>query len=143
MLKYFVPSMLAQDTPSVICNTSSYAGLLTTGAQGFAGGVSYVASKHALTTLTESLCHEMRVMEPPSKISVHGLFPALVDTNFSERRLARTGLSQFLFVPSRLNPRIFWQWRTPSMRRRRRCRRSWLPTASSATRSGWGCRRGS
>ena len=104
MLKYFVPSMLAQDTPSVICNTSSYAGLLTTGAQGFAGGVSYVASKHALPTLTESLCHEMRVMEPPSKISVHGLFPALVDTNFSERRL--TSLYRFLFVPSRLSPRI-------------------------------------
>ena len=66
--------------------------------------MSYVASKHALTTLTESLCHEMRVMEPPSKISVHGLFPALVDTNFSERRL--TSLYRFLFVPSRLSPRM-------------------------------------
>ena len=49
MLKHFIPSMLEQDTECVVCNTSSYAGLINSASQGFAGGVSYVSSKHVRT----------------------------------------------------------------------------------------------
>jgi NADP-dependent 3-hydroxy acid dehydrogenase YdfG len=60
-LAHFIPGMLAQDTSCVVCNTSSYAGLLNTGAQGFAGGVSYTASKHALTGSCGRVCHSVPI----------------------------------------------------------------------------------
>jgi NAD(P)-dependent dehydrogenase (short-subunit alcohol dehydrogenase family) len=80
-LKCFVPEMQKQSTECVIVNTSSYAGLLNVSSQGFGGGVSYTASKHAVTVLTEALEHELR-LKPGNRIAVHGLFPAVVTTSF-------------------------------------------------------------
>ena len=50
VLKLFIPSMQAQQTPCVVTNTSSYGGLLNPSYQGFGSGVAYVASKHSVTS---------------------------------------------------------------------------------------------
>ena len=74
MLKLFIPSMQAQQTPCVVTNTSSYGGLLNPSYQGFGSGVAYVASKHSVTIVTEALEHQLRTTEG-NQITVHGLFP--------------------------------------------------------------------
>eukprot|EP01045_Picozoa_sp_COSAG04_P030614 COSAG04_NODE_5381_length_1636_cov_1.566688_2_plen_111_part_00 len=74
MLKLFIPSMQAQQTPCVVTNTSSYGGLLNPSYQGFGSGVAYVASKHSVTIVTEALEHQLRTTEG-NQVTVHGLFP--------------------------------------------------------------------
>ena len=90
MLKLFIPSMQAQQTPCVVTNTSSYGGLLNPSYQGFGSGVAYVASKHSVTIVTEALEHQLRTTEG-NQISVHGLFPAMVETGFKDNALDNLG----------------------------------------------------
>ena len=90
MLKLFIPSMQAQQTPCVVTNTSSYGGLLNPSYQGFGSGVAYVASKHSVTIVTEALEHQLRTTEG-NQITVHGLFPAMVETGFKDNALDNLG----------------------------------------------------
>ena len=90
VLKLFIPSMQAQQTPYVVTNTSSYGGLLNPSYQGFGSGVAYVASKHSVTIVTEALEHQLRTTEG-NQITVHGLFPAMVETGFKDNALDNLG----------------------------------------------------
>ncbi len=76
----FVPRMLAQNSECHIVNTASIAGLIS----GTGLGV-YKATKHAVVSLSETLCCELA--ERGSKIQVSVLCPAWVNTQImtSER----------------------------------------------------------
>ena len=58
--------------------------------QGFGSGVAYVASKHSVTIVTEALEHQLRTTEG-NQISVHGLFPAMVETGFKDNAMDNLG----------------------------------------------------
>ena len=76
-LRSFVPLMLRQDAPAHIVNTASVAGLVSAPMLGV-----YGASKHAVVCLTETLCHELRMVG--ARIGVTLLCPAYVNTGIAE-----------------------------------------------------------
>jgi NAD(P)-dependent dehydrogenase (short-subunit alcohol dehydrogenase family) len=76
-VKFFVPRMLAQQTPGHIINTASVAGLVTPQMLGV-----YNVSKHGVVALSETLYHDLRVAN--SDIGVTVLCPAFVDTGIND-----------------------------------------------------------
>lgn len=72
-VRTFVPIMLAQDTACHIINTASINGLVS----GVVNGI-YHVTKHAVVTLSETLCHELQRRGAQIKVSV--LCPAGVNT---------------------------------------------------------------
>lgn len=76
-VKHFVPRMLAQGEPGHIVNTASVAGLLNPPNMGV-----YNVSKHAVVSLTETLCHDLRAVN--SAIGVSCLCPAYVNTGIAQ-----------------------------------------------------------
>mmetsp|Transcript_9338 Transcript_9338/g.14961 ORF Transcript_9338/g.14961 Transcript_9338/m.14961 type:complete len:321 (-) Transcript_9338:230-1192(-) len=77
----FVPSMIAQNTPCYVVNTSSVAGLVGANAM-VDTGVPYVVAKTAVTSLTECLAVELRAKK--SKLTTHVLMPGMVKTGIIE-----------------------------------------------------------
>jgi NAD(P)-dependent dehydrogenase (short-subunit alcohol dehydrogenase family) len=79
-LRTFVPIMLNEATECHIVNTSSVAGLTSSTGNGL-----YAASKHAIVAISETLYHELRVMN--AQIGVSVLCPGWVHTRIfdSER----------------------------------------------------------
>jgi NAD(P)-dependent dehydrogenase (short-subunit alcohol dehydrogenase family) len=76
-IRSFVPRMLENQTESYIVNTASIAGL-TSGP-----GLSvYMASKHAVVSLTETLYHELTLRGANIRVSV--LCPGFVKTNIQD-----------------------------------------------------------
>mmetsp|Transcript_17838 Transcript_17838/g.33786 ORF Transcript_17838/g.33786 Transcript_17838/m.33786 type:complete len:329 (-) Transcript_17838:266-1252(-) len=90
----FVPSMIAQNTPCCVINTSSVAGLV--GANSFPfTGAPYVVAKTAVTALTECLGVELR--ERKTKVTAHVLMPGMVKTGImknSEETTKKLGNSK-------------------------------------------------
>ncbi len=72
-LRNFVPTMLKQGTPGHVVNTASVAGLLSAPMMGV-----YNVSKHAVVTATETLYHDLKIVE--AKIGCSVLCPAFVAT---------------------------------------------------------------
>ena len=80
----FLPHMLAQDSEGHIVNTASAAGL------GSRPGISpYVATKHAVIALTESLHHDLRAAD--SKLRASVLCPGRIRTPMMAAHLEREG----------------------------------------------------
>jgi NAD(P)-dependent dehydrogenase (short-subunit alcohol dehydrogenase family) len=75
-IHYFTPHMLKHGGPAHVVNTASVAGLLSAQMMGV-----YNVSKHAVVTMTESLFHDLRVVN--SKIGASVLCPAFVPTGIS------------------------------------------------------------
>ncbi|MCM3144730.1 SDR family NAD(P)-dependent oxidoreductase [Brevibacillus sp. MER 51] len=75
--KIFVPTMLKQGTECHIVNTASLAGLDTG-----PGNRIYRVSKHALVCLSETLYHELKMIQ--SKIGVSVLCPGFVQTQICD-----------------------------------------------------------
>jgi len=73
----FVPRMLAQKDACHIVNTASAAGLISV-----PGASVYGASKHGVVTLSESLHHELRLVQAAIGVSV--LCPAFVNTGIAD-----------------------------------------------------------
>lgn len=73
----FVPRMLKQGEPCHVVNTASVAGLLT-----YPGSGIYVASKHAVVALSETLQMEMQMAGLP--LGVSALCPGFVRTKIME-----------------------------------------------------------
>lgn len=69
----FVPRMLAQDREGHVVNTASLAGLISSPFLGV-----YNVSKHAIVTLSETLHHELALVNAKLKVSV--LCPGMVNT---------------------------------------------------------------
>ena len=90
----FVPAMVAQPHESVICATSSFAGLLNTSTLGIGAGAPYTISKHAVTLTMEALQHELRSManNENGKVRAHVLCPAAVNTNYNQAALKNNGM---------------------------------------------------
>jgi len=86
-LQAFLPGMVARDSGYVV-NTSSIDGLVTV-----RNATSYVAAKHAVTALSETLFRELE--EAGSAVGVSLLCPAAVDTDI---------LDSALHWPGRLGP---------------------------------------
>jgi NAD(P)-dependent dehydrogenase (short-subunit alcohol dehydrogenase family) len=86
-LQAFLPGMVARDSGYVV-NTSSIDGLVTV-----RNAASYVAAKHAVTALSETLFRELE--EAGSAVGVGLLCPAAVDTDI---------LHSLRHWPSRLGP---------------------------------------
>ena len=76
-LHYFTPIMLAHGREGHIVNTASMAGLLNAQLMGV-----YNVSKHAVVSMTETLAHDLRVVN--SKLGVSVLCPAFVPTGISQ-----------------------------------------------------------
>ena len=78
----FVPTMLAQDKPAVVVNTSSAAGLYNA-ANSRSGptDMAYTVAKNGVTLLTESLAAAMRSRDAP--ISAHVLCPFGTTSNIA------------------------------------------------------------
>ena len=76
-LRVFVPIMLEQDTECHIVNTASVAGLISGPGLG-----AYKVTKHAVVTLSETLCHELA--ERRAKVNVSVLCPGVVNTRIME-----------------------------------------------------------
>lgn len=76
-IHYFVPDMIKQGTPGHVVNTSSILGLVV----GPFLGV-YQTTKHAVLGVSETLHHELNMMQ--SKIKVSVLCPAAVNTKIAE-----------------------------------------------------------
>jgi len=76
-LHYFMPIMLKQDTEAHIVNTSSIAGLLSN-----SFNVPYAVSKHGVVALTESLYHELQILDANVKVSL--LCPGTVNTDIMD-----------------------------------------------------------
>jgi NAD(P)-dependent dehydrogenase (short-subunit alcohol dehydrogenase family) len=72
-LQAFLPGMVARDSGHVV-NTSSIDGLVTV-----RNATSYVAAKHAVTALSETLFRELE--EAGSAVGISVLCPAAVDTD--------------------------------------------------------------
>jgi len=85
-IRSFVPRMIAQSTPSAILITASAAGFLSS-----PFGADYLASKHAVVSIAESLALEFKSLRIPIRVGI--LCPGFVRTNilhsmreqFSER----------------------------------------------------------
>jgi NAD(P)-dependent dehydrogenase (short-subunit alcohol dehydrogenase family) len=76
-IRSFVPRMLEQGEEGYIVNTSSMAGLTSS------PGLSvYMASKHAVVSLTETLYHELRLRDASIGVSV--LCPGFVQTRIQD-----------------------------------------------------------
>lgn len=79
----FVPGLVERDSGYVV-NVASAAGLL-----GIPGGAPYVASKHAIVGMSESLYRELRATKSAVEVSV--VCPALVNTNIAHSERNRPG----------------------------------------------------
>lgn len=75
-VRCFVPVMLSQDCECHVVNTASAAGLISPQTMGV-----YNTSKHAVVTLTETLYHDLRLVN--AKVGVSVLCPAFVDTGIA------------------------------------------------------------
>jgi NAD(P)-dependent dehydrogenase (short-subunit alcohol dehydrogenase family) len=75
-VRCFVPVMLRQDCECHVVNTASAAGLISPQTMGV-----YNTSKHAVVTLTETLYHDLRLVN--AKVGVSVLCPAFVDTGIA------------------------------------------------------------
>ncbi|MEP7363649.1 MAG: SDR family NAD(P)-dependent oxidoreductase [Acidobacteriota bacterium] len=73
-IRSFVPRLLAQGVRSDILITASAAGLIS-----MPFGADYLASKHAVVSVAESLAQELRAIEAPIEVGV--LCPGFVRTN--------------------------------------------------------------
>lgn len=73
-IRTFVPIMLRQDTEGHVVNTASVAGLLSRPYMAI-----YQATKHAVVTITESLHHELSLLN--SKVRASVLCPGLIRTS--------------------------------------------------------------
>ena len=83
-IQTFLPHMLAQDSEGHIVNTASAAGL------GSRPGISpYVATKHAVIALSESLHHDLRAAD--SKLRASVLCPGRIRTPMMAEHLERAG----------------------------------------------------
>ena len=97
----FLPHMLAQDSEGHIVNTASAAGL------GSCPGISpYVATKHAVIALSESLHHDLRAAG--SKLRASVLWPGRVRTRMIARHIETAGegdaadLAASYFLPAQV-----------------------------------------
>lgn len=75
-VRCFVPIMLRQDCECHVVNTASAAGLVSPQTMGV-----YNVSKHAVVTLTETLYHDLRLIN--AKVGVSVLCPAFVNTGIA------------------------------------------------------------
>ncbi len=94
----FVPRMREAGAPGHIVNTASTAGIL-----GFPGISSYVAAKHAVVGLSQSLFHEFAMENSPLGVSV--LCPGVVDTNINSSTRNRPGVD-----PATVDGKMFTGW---------------------------------
>tara|TARA_R110002049_G_scaffold118212_1_gene272137 strand:- start:263 stop:1135 length:873 start_codon:yes stop_codon:yes gene_type:complete len=76
-VRAFVPAMVEQKQPGHIVNTASVAGLLSAPNMGI-----YNVSKHGVVALSETLYHDLRLVDSPLSVSV--LCPAFVPTGISQ-----------------------------------------------------------
>ena len=76
-VRCFVPLMLKQDCPCHVVNTASAAGLIAPQTMGV-----YNTSKHAVVALTETLYHDLRLVN--AKVGASVLCPAFVPTGIVE-----------------------------------------------------------
>lgn len=83
----FLPGLVLRNSGYIV-NTASAAGLM-----GVPGGAPYVASKHAVVGLSESLYRELRAMK--SSVGVSVLCPAAVDTRIAYAERNRPGHPYF------------------------------------------------
>lgn len=75
-VRCFVPIMLRQDRECQVVNTASVAGLISPQTMGV-----YNTSKHAVVALTETLYHDLRLVN--AKVGVSLLCPAFVNTGIA------------------------------------------------------------
>jgi len=75
-VRAFAPRLIAQDEGHIV-NTASVAGLISPPGMG-----AYCVSKHAVVTLSESLCHDLH--ERGSRVGVSVLCPAYVPTAIAD-----------------------------------------------------------
>ncbi len=94
----FIPRMREAGGPGHIVNTASTAGLL-----GFPGISSYVAAKHAVVGMSQSLFHEFAMEGSPLGVSV--LCPGVVDTQINSSTRNRPGVD-----PSTVDDNKFEGW---------------------------------
>ncbi|WP_083914030.1 SDR family NAD(P)-dependent oxidoreductase [Ilumatobacter nonamiensis] len=80
----FGPRMREAGEPGHFVNTASTAGLL-----GFPGIAPYVAAKHAVVGMTQSLWHELQ----PTALSASVLCPGIVSTNINTSERNRPGVA--------------------------------------------------
>jgi len=82
-IRSFVPILLAHDEPAHVVNTASMAGVTS-----LAGLGPYVASKHAVIGLTETLFHDLAAAGAGDRIGVTALCPGYVPTRigFDDRQ---------------------------------------------------------
>jgi len=78
----FVPKMIAGGEPGHVVNTASTAGLL-----GFSNIASYVAAKHAVVGMSQSMYHEL----VPTPVSMSVLCPGVVSTNINTSHRNKPG----------------------------------------------------
>jgi NAD(P)-dependent dehydrogenase (short-subunit alcohol dehydrogenase family) len=90
-VRAFAPRLLAQDEGHIV-NTASVAGLISPPAS-----AAYNVTKHAVVTLSESLCHDLR--ERNSRVGVSVLCPAYVPTGIADSERNRPAGS----VPGQLS----------------------------------------
>ena len=93
-VRVFTPIMLAQNEPAHIVNTASVAGLLSPPAMG-----AYNASKHAVVSLTETLYHDLQLVQgvqgaqgvqaSNGLVGCSLLCPAFVPTGIADAERAR------------------------------------------------------
>ncbi|MDR6490805.1 NAD(P)-dependent dehydrogenase (short-subunit alcohol dehydrogenase family) [Paraburkholderia terricola] len=90
-VRVFTPIMLAQNEPAHIVNTASVAGLLSPPAMG-----AYNASKHAVVSLTETLYHDLQLVQGAQGVQASNglvgcslLCPAFVPTGIADAERAR------------------------------------------------------
>jgi NAD(P)-dependent dehydrogenase (short-subunit alcohol dehydrogenase family) len=76
-IRVFMPILLAQDNPCHVVNTASVAGLVSPQLMGV-----YNVSKHAVVALSETLYHDLRVVN--AQVGVTVLCPAFVPTGINE-----------------------------------------------------------
>ena len=86
-VRCFAPSMIAQNTPSLIVNTGSKQGLTLP-----PGNTAYNISKAAVRALTESLAHELREV-PGCQVTAHLLIPGFTFTAMTQADQARDGIA--------------------------------------------------
>jgi NAD(P)-dependent dehydrogenase (short-subunit alcohol dehydrogenase family) len=76
-VRVFTPILLAQGVEAHLVNTASMAGLTCVPNMGL-----YTASKHAVVALSETLYHELALLDAPVKVSV--LCPGFVNTRIRQ-----------------------------------------------------------